>query len=122
MLGFCFPPFAVATGRNRSHHNRCNIMRKIMLATLAVAIASTGITSAASARKVRPVVAAVATKVVPIFRAADTDSSKTLNKTEFSAAGGNTDNFGLIDANNNGELGFFELLRAALARFMAGRG
>ena len=91
-------------------------MRKIMLATLAVAIAGTGITSAASARKVRPVVAAVATKVVPIFRAADTDSSKTLNKTEFSAAGGNTDNFGLIDANNNGELGFFELLRAALAR------
>jgi hypothetical protein len=28
----------------------------------------------------------------------------------------------VIDADNNGELGFFELLRAALARFMSGRG
>lgn len=98
-------------------------MRRIMLATLAVAIASTGLTSAASARKVtRPVVAAVAVKVAPVFKAADTDNSRTLSTTEFSAAGGNADNFGLIDANNNGELGFFELLRAAVARFLSRRG
>ncbi|MFZ4111205.1 MAG: hypothetical protein ACOYKQ_12120 [Polymorphobacter sp.] len=98
-------------------------MRKIMLATLAVAIAGTGITSAASARKVkRPVVAAVAIKVAPVFKAADTNGNKTLSSGEFTAAGGNADNFGVIDANNNGELGFFELLRAALARFMSGRG
>ena len=98
-------------------------MRKIMLATLAVAIAGTGLTSAASARKVRrPVVAAVAVKVAPVFKAADTNGSKTLSSGEFTAAGGNADNFGLIDANNNGELGFFELIRAAVARFLANRG
>jgi anti-sigma-K factor RskA len=98
-------------------------MRKIILTAAAIAIASTGMASAASARKVkRPVVAAVAVKVAPIFKAADTDSSRTLNTTEFGAAGGNADNFGLIDANSNGELGFFELLRAAVARFLSNRG
>ena len=97
-------------------------MRKIMIATLVVAIASTGFASAASARKKsRPVVAAVAVKIAPAFKAADSDSSRSLNTVEFTAAGGNADNFGIIDANSNGELGFFELLRAAVARFLANR-
>jgi hypothetical protein len=97
-------------------------MRKIMLATLAVAIASTSLTGAALAKPKRPLVAAVAIKVVPVFKAADTNGSRSLSSGEFTAAGGNADNFGLIDANNNGELGIFEIIRAAVARFLANRG
>ncbi len=97
-------------------------MRKFVYAALAVAIASTSLAGAAAAKARRPVVVAVAVKIAPAFKAADTDGSKSLSTTEFTSAGGNADNFGLIDANNNGELGFFELLRAAVARFLAGRG
>jgi hypothetical protein len=97
-------------------------MRKIMLAALTVAIASTSLAGAATAKAKRPLVAAVAVKVVPVFKAADTNGNKTLSSSEFTAAGGNADNFGLIDANNNGELGIFELIRAAVARFLANRG
>ncbi len=97
-------------------------MRKIIIATLAVALSSTGIASAAAARPKRPVVAAVAVKIAPVFKAADTNSNRSLSTTEFTAAGGNADNFGIIDANSNGELGFFELLRAAVARFLSNRG
>jgi hypothetical protein len=95
-------------------------MRKIILTAAAIAIASTSMATAASARK-RPVVAAVAVRVVPAFKAADTNASKSLSSSEFTEAGGNADNFGLIDANNNGEIGIFELIRAAVARFMANR-
>ncbi|MFZ4688259.1 MAG: hypothetical protein ACOYLS_03370 [Polymorphobacter sp.] len=99
-------------------------MRKIILTAAAIAITSTGMATAVSAKAKsrRPVVAAVAVRVVPVFKAADTNASKSLSSSEFSAAGGNADNFGLIDANNNGELGIFELIRAAVARFMANRG
>lgn len=97
-------------------------MKKMIIATLAVAVASTGFAGAVSARAKRPVVAAVAIRIAPVFKAADTDGSKTLSNSEFTAAGGNASNFGMIDANNNGELGFFEILRALVARFLGGRG
>ena len=71
-------------------------MRKIILTAAANANASTSMATAASARK-RPVVAAVAVRVVPAFKAADTNASKSLSSSEFTEAGGNADNFGLID-------------------------
>lgn len=95
-------------------------MRKFTLVAAIVAITIGSISTGAMAKR-KKIVQAVATQVVPVFRAADTDQSRSLSNTEFTAAGGKAANFDLIDANNNGELGIFELIRAAIARYMAQR-
>jgi hypothetical protein len=93
-------------------------MRKFTLAAAIVAIAFGSISTGAMAKR-KKIAQVVATQVVPVFKAADIDQSRSLSSTEFTAAGGKAANFDLIDANNNGELGIFELIRAAVARYMA---
>jgi len=116
---FCWLRLALGVGWADRQENH---MKKIIIATLAVAVASTGFAGAVSARGKRPVVAAFAVRIAPVFKAADSNRSRTLSNSEFTAAGGNANNFGMIDANNNGELGFFEIFRALMARFLGGRG
>ncbi len=94
-------------------------MQKITSLALATALIVTATTPALARRRPAPppAVAAAVEQVVTVFKAADTDNSRSISAGEFSGAGGNPDNFAAIDANNNGMLGIFEFIRIALARF-----
>lgn len=95
-------------------------MRTFAIVATITALAVAAVPVAVSAKSRRPV-ARAAVAVAPAFRAADTNASRTISGGEWQAAGAASENFALVDANANGELGFFEVLRAAVARAMRNR-
>lgn len=78
-----------------------------------------GATAASAAR--RPVVAAVTAKVMPRFQALDTNASGSLDAAEWAATSAPANSFGLVDLNDNGSIGVFELVRVAVAKAVARR-
>jgi hypothetical protein len=86
-------------------------MRRTTITLVIASLAAMSVAGTAQARLNR-VQTAVLIKTVKKFRAVDTDRSRQLSNEEFTAAGGNAENFDAIDANANGELGFWEVLRA----------
>ncbi len=90
-------------------------MRRFVIALTAASLVGLTMASAAEARLSR-VQTVVLVKTAQKFRAADTDRSRQLSQAEFTTAGGNANHFDAIDANDNGEIGFFELLRAFVWR------
>lgn len=67
----------------------------------------------------RPIAKAVAAKTLRSFHRADTDRSRSLSMDEFSAAGGQAAGFEALDANDDGAIGYFELLRGVFMRIKA---
>lgn len=88
------------------------IIGTALIVALTVALAATPALS-----KRRPLVVAA----VKTMQKVDTDASKSISASEFSAAGGLDTNFAKIDANGNGQIGFFELLMAYVYKALAAR-
>jgi hypothetical protein len=80
-----------------------------------------GLTSTAATAAKRPVIAAVAAKVAPKFQALDTNNNRSLDTTEWAATGAPANSFDGIDLNNNGNIGFFELVKITVAKIVAKR-
>ena len=83
---------------------------------LAIGLSATG---ASAARK--PMVAAVAAKVTPRFAAVDTNRNGSLDPTEWAATGAPATSFDLVDRNDNGSIGLFEVIRVMVAKVIAKR-
>jgi ABC-type glycerol-3-phosphate transport system substrate-binding protein len=96
-------------------------MSRTIALALAAALAAATVAAPADARRAKAV-KVVTVKTAQAFKAADTDASRQLSATEFEAAGGNAANFGAIDRNGNGTLGFWETLLSVFAGLKAGRG
>ena len=94
------------------------VMRIVMTVVTIVAIGFAA-TSASAAR--RPLVAAVAAKVTPRFAAIDINANGSLDATEWAATGSPPNSFDLVDRNDNGSIGLFELIRVAVAKIVARR-
>lgn len=90
-------------------------MRRFVIALTAASLAGLTLASAAEARLTRAQTV-VLVKTAQKFRAADSDRSRQLSPAEFTTAGGNGEHFDAIDANDNGQLGFYEVLRAVFWR------
>lgn len=67
----------------------------------------------------RPITKAIAAKTLRSFHRADTDRSRSLSVDEFSAAGGQQAGFDALDVNDDGSIGYFELLRGVFLRLKA---
>lgn len=93
-------------------------MRTIITIATVLAI-SLGATAASAAR--RPVVKAVAAKVTPRFEALDTNTSGSLDAAEWAATSAPANSFGLVDLNDNGSIGLYELIRVTVAKVAAKR-
>ncbi|TFU05768.1 EF-hand domain-containing protein [Polymorphobacter arshaanensis] len=91
-------------------------MKNATLVAAMLAVTLTATASPALAKK-RPIVAAT----VKTIQKVDTDNSRTISASEFSAAGGADTTFAKIDANANGQIGFFELLMAYVYKALAAR-
>ena len=89
-------------------------MRTIMFGTAILALVATPVAAAP-----RPAVKAVTVKTLRSFRAADTDRSRSLSAGEFTAAGGQSTGFEALDLNDDGNVGYFELLRGVFLRLKA---
>lgn len=87
-----------------------------IIVMLAVGLSAT---SASAAR--RPVAAAVAAKVTPRFTAIDLNRNGSLDSTEWAATSAPANSFGLVDLNDNGSIGLFELIRVTVAKVVARR-
>ena len=74
-----------------------------------------GATAASAAR--RPAVKAVVAKLETRFNALDTNSSGGLDANEWAATSAPANSFGAFDLNENGNIGPFEIIRVAIARF-----
>lgn len=95
-------------------------MRNLMLGAAALALLATAAAPAAAApAPARPLVKATALKTLRAFRAADADRSRSLSSDEFAAAGGQDSGFDALDVNNDGSIGYFELLRGVFLRLKA---
>lgn len=94
-------------------------MRKIITIVAALAIGFGAASATAAAR--RPVAKAVAVKVTPRFQALDTNSNNSLDATEWAATSAPANSFGLVDLNDNGSIGMFELVRVTIAKAVAKR-
>jgi hypothetical protein len=88
----------------------------IMLSVLAF-----GFTATAANAARRPAVRAVAAKVAPRFQALDINSSGSLDAGEWAATSAPASSFGLVDLNDNGSIGMFELVRVTIARAVTRR-
>jgi hypothetical protein len=91
-------------------------MKNATLIAAALSVALTATASPTLAKK-RPIV----TATVKTIQKIDTDNSRTISAGEFSTAGGADATFAKIDANANGQIGFFELLMAYVYKALAAR-
>ncbi|KPF68125.1 hypothetical protein IP88_11925 [alpha proteobacterium AAP81b] len=90
-------------------------MRRFVTALTAASVLGLGFASAAEARVDR-VKLAVMARTAAAFRQVDADRNRSISPAEFTAAGKNAENFDAIDANDDGGLGYFEVLRAVIFR------
>ncbi len=97
------------------------MMRKNFAVALVGVLAFTMVAATAADARRKPVVKAVAAKVAPAFKAADANSSRQLDTSEWSSAGYDTSAFTRADLNANGTVGYLEVLLATLAKLKAGR-
>lgn len=86
-------------------------MRILICGAAVLALIATPVTAAP-----RPVAKAIAAKTLRGFHRADTDRSRSLSPEEFTAAGGQEAGFEALDVNNDGSIGYFELVRGVLLR------
>ena len=86
--------------------------------TTIMTVIAIGLTSTAARR---PFVAAVSAKVAPKFQALDTNNNRSLDASEWAATGASANSFDGIDLNNNGTIGFVEMIKITVARIVARR-
>jgi hypothetical protein len=91
------------------------------ITTTIMTVIAIGLTPTAATAAKRPFVAAVAAKVAPKFQALDTNSNRSLDAAEWAATGAPANSFDGIDLNNNGNIGFFELVKITVAKIVAKR-
>ena len=92
--------------------------KSISMAAVAALCAGLFFATAADAKR-KPLVKVVAAKIAPAFKAADADSSRQIDSSEWANAGYNADNFAKVDLNQNGTVGFWETLIVTLAKLKA---
>jgi hypothetical protein len=122
----------LAAGDIRCHHRNLFIgrqagaegerdmkMRKpVSVAVMAAMAVGLFAASAADARR-KPVVKAVAVKIAPAFKAADINTDRQLDSSEWAGAGYSADAFTKVDRNESGTVGFLETLMATLWKLKA---
>ena len=93
----------------------------VLTMTTIMTVLAIGLTSTAATAARRPFVAAVSAKVAPKFQALDTNNNRSLDASEWAATGAPANSFDGIDLNNNGTIGFVEMIKITVARIVARR-
>ncbi len=90
-------------------------MRRTTITLIIASLAAMSVAGTVQARPTR-IQTIVLVKSVKKFRTVDTDSNRRLSSEEFATAGGNAESFDAIDANDDGGLGYWEVVRALITR------